>query len=326
LATNCESLASPRKVPGTAILFVFLDGVGLAPAGPYNPLSRVPMPHVAALLGGPLVLDRVGQVARSPGVLLRAVDACLGMPGLPQSATGQTALFTGVNAAALAGDHVTAYPTEPLRAVIARCSVLKRAADAGAKVLFANAHSERFWQMIEEGKRRLGASTLTALAAGAPIPTLSDLLEGRAVLWDITHEVAASYLGYDLPLVSPEEAGTRLARLAAQHDLVLYESFLTDLAGHQRIEAEWVLSRLDAFLGSILAHRSPEVTLVVCSDHGNLEDATTKAHTANPVPLLVVGSAAESFRGATAITDVTPAILSSMGVRARCPDAGEGRR
>jgi len=313
---------TPRKGSGSAILFVFLDGVGLRLASPSNPLSQVPMPHLAGLLGGPLVLDGAGREGLSPGVLLRALDACLGVPGLPQSATGQTALFTGVNAPALAGDHMTAFPTELLRAVLAECSVLKRAAEAGAKVLFANAHSEQFWQMIQEGKRRLGASTLTALAAGAPIPTLADLLAGRAVLWDITHEIASSYLDYDLPVVSPEEAGARLARLSARYDLVLFESFLTDLGGHQRIGAEWVLPRVDAFLGSILAHRPPDVTLVVCSDHGNLEDATTKAHTTNPVPLLVVGPAAESFGRAKAITDVTPAILSSLGVRARYPEAG----
>jgi 2,3-bisphosphoglycerate-independent phosphoglycerate mutase len=301
----------------TRILFVFLDGVGLAPAGPDNPLSQVPMPHLQDWLGGPLVLNGVGQDAILPRgkITLRALDACLGMPGLPQSATGQTALFTGLNAPALVGDHITAFPTEPLRQVIAEHSLLKRVAQAGGRVLFANAHSERFWQMIRQGKRRLGASTLTALAAGARIPTLTDLVEGRAVLWDITHEVASSYLGYELPLVSPEEAGMRLARLAGEYDLVLYESFLTDLAGHQRIEPEWVLTRLDAFLGEILAHRTSETTLLVCSDHGNLEDTTTKNHTINPVPLLAVGPAAECFRHATAITDVAPAILASLDVR-----------
>jgi hypothetical protein len=298
----------------TRVLFVFLDGVGLAPRGESNPLSQVPMPCLHDLLGGPLVLNRVGQAGPLPygPVALYALDACLGVRGLPQSATGQTALFTGINAPALVGDHVTAYPTGPLLEVIAEHSVLKRAAEAGKRVLFANAHSERFWQMVRERRRRLGASTLTALAADAPIPTLDDLLAGRAVLWDITHEVASSYLGWNLPVVSPEEAGARLARLAASHDLVLFESFLPDLAGHGRIEPGWVLSRLDTFLGSIVAHRSPRTTLVVCSDHGNLEDATTRAHTANPVPLLVVGPAAGAFGRAKAITDVAPAILAAL--------------
>jgi hypothetical protein len=245
--------------------------------------------------------------------MLRALDACLGVPGLPQSATGQTALFTGVNAPALVGDHIAAYPTAALREVIARCSVLKQAADAGNRVLFANAHSERFWKMIQESRRRLGASTLTAMAADAPIPNLDDLRAGRAVLWDITHEVAASYLDYDLPLVSPEDAGVRLAQLAASYDLVLFETFTPDLAGHRRLEPEWVLSRLDAFLGAVLAHRSSDTTLVICSDHGNLEDTTTKAHTTNPVPLIAVGPEAGRFESAEAITDVSPLILSVLG-------------
>jgi 2,3-bisphosphoglycerate-independent phosphoglycerate mutase len=242
------------------------------------------MPHLHNLLGGPLVLG-VGQDAISPnGLMLRAIDACLGVPGLPQSATGQTALFTGVNAAALVGEHITAYPTKALRDVIAQHSLLKRATKAGKRVLFANAHSERFWQMIRETRRRLGASTLTALAANAPIPTLADLREGRAVLWDITHEIASSYLGYELTTVSPEEAGARLARLAAVHDLV----------------------------------------------HGNVEDATTKSHTTNRVPLLTVGPAAASFRHATDITDVTPAILSSFSAKGKAgefgPSSGSGTR
>jgi 2,3-bisphosphoglycerate-independent phosphoglycerate mutase len=297
------------------VLFVFLDGIGLAAAGPDNPLSTVPMPRLRDLLAGPLVLDSCqGKAldAAGDGLALRALDACLGVPGLPESATGQTALFTGINAPAVLGDHVTAQPTGILKQIIAEHSFMKQAAETGARVLFANAHSEQFWQMVRDGKRRLGASTLTALAAGAPIPTLSDLAEGRAVLWDITHEIAADRLGYALPHVSAEEAGARLARLAAEYDLVLYESFLPDLAGHRRIEAEWVLTRLDAFLGSILAHRSPLTTLVVSSDHGNVEDATTKSHTTNPVPLLVVGPAAGDFRQATAITDVAPAILTSL--------------
>ncbi len=106
----------------------------------------------------------------STGLTFCAVDACLGVPGLPQSATGQTALFTGVNAPALVGDHVTAYPTTRLREVIAEHSLLKRARESGATVAFANAHSQPFWDLVDEGKRRLGASTLTALAAGAGPP------------------------------------------------------------------------------------------------------------------------------------------------------------
>ena len=112
------------KEPRTRILFIFVDGVGLAPSGTDNPLSQVPMPYLDELLGGPMVLsgdqsDSVGgrshAILAHNGLVLRAVDACLGVPGLPQSATGQTALFTGVNAPALVGDHITAFPTQRLK-------------------------------------------------------------------------------------------------------------------------------------------------------------------------------------------------------------------
>jgi hypothetical protein len=270
------------------------------------------MPHLARLLGGPLVQETVDGLAARDTLVLRAVDACLGVPGLPQSATGQTALFTGVNAAALLGEHVTAHPTARLREVIAEHSILKRAVEAGKRALFANAHSERFWQKVREGKGRLAASTLTAMAAGLEIPTLEDLARGRAVLWDITHEIASTHMGYELPLVEPAEAGKRLARLADEFDLLLFESFLPDLAGHRRIEPGRVLGLLDDFLGGVLAHQSPGTTLVLCSDHGNLEDTTTKMHTTNPVPLLALGPGAACFRQATAITDVAPAILGLL--------------
>ena len=294
------------------VLFVFLDGVGLAPAGENNPFGRVPMPHLERLLGGPLTLEQATG-RRGEDLVLRPLDACLGVAGLPQSATGQTALFTGVNAPALVGDHLTAFPPAALRDVIAEHSLLKRAAGAGRRVLLANAHSARFWDTIRQGRRRLGASTLTALAAGVPIPTLEDLAAGRAVLWDLTHEIAAGYLDYDLEPLPAAEAGARLARLAAEYDLVLFESFLTDLAGHGRLEPEWVLTRVDDFLGGLLAHLAPGTTLVVCSDHGNLENEAIKPHTCNPVPLLAYGPGAARFEAAADLTDVAPAILELLG-------------
>ena len=37
--------------PFSPVLFVFVDGVGLAPASAHNPLSRIPMPALEKLLG-----------------------------------------------------------------------------------------------------------------------------------------------------------------------------------------------------------------------------------------------------------------------------------
>ena len=51
------------------------------------------------------------------------------------------------------------------------------------------------------------------------------------------------------------------------------------------------------------------MTVVVSSDHGNIEDLTQSIHTLNPAPLLVVGPGASAFRQARALTDVAERIL-----------------
>ena len=109
--------------------------------------------------------------------------------------------------------------------------------------------------------------------------------------------------------------GRRLADLAADHGLTVYETFLTDLAGHGRlaIEAAEVVWRLDELLGGILSRRAHGLTVVLTSDHGNFESRSTRGHTVNPVPLLAVGPAAVYFRRAKSLTDVAPRVLEVLG-------------
>jgi hypothetical protein len=294
------------------VIFVFLDGVGLGPADEHNPFWKARTPTLRRLLGDPLA---DGVAIDRPGLLLKGVDACLGVDGLPQSATGQTALFTGVNAAAVEGIHIPAWPTTVLREIIARHSFFKRAAEAGYRATFANAYSARYWQLVEAGKLRYSASTLTNMAADLPFRTLDDLRRGEAVYWDITHRAAREYNGFDVPAIAPQEAGMRLARLARRHDLVMYETFLPDLVGHRRTPFDGVTfldQMLDPFFAGLLAAAPQGATVVVCSDHGNMEDDRSKAHTRNPVPLLAVGPGAGAFVGAAAITDVAAGLLAVL--------------
>jgi phosphopentomutase len=74
---------------------------------------------------------------------------------------------------------------------------------------------------------------------------------------------------------------------------------------------DWTLSRVDGLLGGLIAERPPGATIVVCSDHGNLEDSIFKGHTINPVPLLVVGPGAADvvWDDVDSITGVSEAIL-----------------
>ena len=80
--------------------------------------------------------------ARTSGPLGRTMplDATLGVDGLPQSGTGQTALLTGENAADLQGRHFGPWVPVALRPLVEGRSVLQRALDAGRSAAFANAY------------------------------------------------------------------------------------------------------------------------------------------------------------------------------------------
>jgi len=295
----------------SSVIFVFLDGLGLGPADDTNPLWLAPMPNLRRLLAGPLV---AGRNVDRPGLLFKAIDALLGVQGLPQSATGQTALFTGVNAAQLLGQHLGAYPNARLIEVINQHNILKRATERGYRATFANAYTPLYFQLVRKRKRRHSATTLCVLAAGLPFRTLADLERGEAIYWDITNFYLAEHLHVAVPIIEPETAGQCLARLSRSYDLVLYESFLPDAVGHRkdREKALQVLDLLDRFFAGLLEEVGPTTTVVVSSDHGNLEEFPVGVHSTNPVPLLAVGPGAESLRQAQAITDVANGIMQVL--------------
>ena len=293
------------------LLFIFLDGIGLGPDDPTNPFSTTDLPGFKQLAG-----DRLLQGVKmdQPDYRVSAIDAGLGIEGLPQSATGQTALFTGVNAPQLEGMHISAFPTKALRDTIAQHSLLKQAQEAGFKVTFANAYSSHYWQSVYQRRNRHSATTWTTMAAGLRFRDFDDLSRGEAVYWDITHEIARDHHAPELPYVEAQEAGRRLAALTASHDLVLYENFLPDLTGHRRLD--WTpaetLRRIDDMLIGLIRHLPEQATLLITSDHGNLEDTSTRGHTYNPVPLIAKGPGASFFGSVHDLTGITPAILDYL--------------
>jgi len=296
------------------LLFIFLDGIGIGPATADNPFLRTSLPTLQALYGGRWLVGEGGL--EQPHHLARTIDASLGIEGLPQSATGQTTLFTGINGPALEGMHISAFPTRALRETLAHHSFLKRAREAGRRVTFANAYSDHYWTSTTSLRNRHSATTLAAMAAEIPLRDFSDLINGDALYWDITHELARASYAPELPFIPAFAAGLRLARLANDYDLVLYETFLPDLAGHRRIpwSAHDVLRRIDEMLAGVLSVLADNVTLLITSDHGNLEDPHTKGHTYHPVPLIVKGPHAPFFQRVHDLTGVTPAILSSLAI------------
>lgn len=301
------------------LLLLFVDGIGLAAAGPDNPFSELELPTIERLLAGPLTGENTGSIAGTgaiSGGRLSAIDATLGVDGLPQSATGQTTLFTGVNAAAELGRHVSAYPGPRLKRLIDRHGLLRRVVEGGRRATFANAYSRRYLADLTAGRARASVTTYSVLSAGLGFRDEAALDRGEAVAWDITRTWFRQRSGSAVDEIHSELAGRQLAALARRHDLTLYETFLTDLAGHRRMEImpAAALTRLDGLLAGLLAAADDELTVVVTSDHGNLEDDSSRRHSRNPVPLLVLGPGAEAFSGCRSLVDVTPALLAALRV------------
>ena len=290
-------------------IFIFIDGFGIAAASNHNPIHNQSMPLTKAFLGDFL---NTNKTERSSSFLLKGIDACLGVDGLPQSATGQTTLFTGKNAPKILGHHFPAFPTKRLKAVIAEYSFLKQLTKLGVSCTFANPFSQSYFDMIEAGKRQHSASTLSMLAADLPFRTISDLINDMAVSWDITHEQMQGYVDEEINLIEPEKAAKNLLKISENVDMVFYETFKTDLIGHRHDKklAESFLSILDRFLGYVFNHHPKDVSLLITSDHGNIEDCSHGAHTKNPVPLIVTNQLVEYTNNITSLVDVTPSLVS----------------
>ncbi len=291
-------------------LLIFVDGLGLGAAGGENPLADAQtMPYLTELLGAPLL---AGLTVSKPELLFKPIDACLGVTGLPQSATGQTTLYTGHNAAQFRGQHQSAFANGSLRQLIEPYGIFRQVMDLGLTATQANAYMPGYFEAIANRRRRYAVGALLNLTAPIPFRTIEDYRQGKAVYWDITGDIVERY--YDAPAISAEVAGKRLIQLAQSHSFTLFETFLPDYAGHHqsREEALAALQRIDALLSTLVQARPENLTLILSSDHGNVEDLSTSHHTLNSVPLLAIGPAISLFAGVTDLTGVTPAILSSF--------------
>jgi hypothetical protein len=297
------------------VLLVFIDGIGLGPFGAANPFVGAPLEVLAPLGGG-----------RAPtGLKCNYIDATLGHPGLPQSATGQAVIFTGGDAIAEAGGHWSGAPTPRIARFITERSVFARARERGLSSAFLNAYDPRraahLARVVSGHERPMrrhppSATSWAALARGGSVRTFEDVKEGRAATFDFTGEVLRAF-GVQAPRVSIAQAARAVARGAKEVSLAAFEIFLTDKAGHAQ-DMAWARSeivRVDRFLSHLLSEIDGSKDLVVVtSDHGNLEDLSTRSHTMGKVPLFSFGHRAGDFvAGARSLLDVAPRLLERAG-------------
>jgi hypothetical protein len=285
-----NSTKSMRPAP---VFLIFLDGVGLGPPDPdTNPLDAANLPNLAGLLEGRR-LDRDLKPFDGAHAAFRSVDATLGVEGDPESATGQSALLTGVNVSEIIGTHFGPKPDERIRTIMQKYNLPRRLAIGGFRSRLLNAYPDSYFESIRSGRRLYSAIPLAFAQAGIPLATEQDLIRGDAISADFTGRGWRTRLRVTgTPILTPHQAGKRMAELARQNDFTVFDHWPTDYAGHfgEMRGAVRLLETLDRVLGGVIGTMAgTDLAVVITSDHGNIEDLSVRGHTRNPVPALVLG-------------------------------------
>jgi hypothetical protein len=300
------------------VLFIFLDGIGLGENDPEtNPFARAKMPNLNKLLEGRSLLKDSAPFHGERATLV-AVDPAVGVSGLPQSATGQAILLTGINIPAELGYHYGPKPNPEVAAYLKEATLFSRFAKEGKKAALLNAYPPRYFHGIDSGKRLYSSIPLAVINAGIPLFRHDELFAGRALSADFTGEGWRTMLGFlDAPVMDAPDAGRKLATLAKGYDFSLFEYWASDYAGHKQEmdHAIRLMETFDGVLDGLVEAWDDDGLILVTSDHGNMDDLSTRKHTAADVPAFVIGNkiARDQFtRDMKDLTDIAPAIWKTV--------------
>ncbi|MFN2497554.1 MAG: alkaline phosphatase family protein [Pyrinomonadaceae bacterium] len=289
-----------------SILLFFIDGLGIGTRGPQNPLDGLSDAE-------PLAVFSNEQATTIHNGIVVPTDARLGTEGRPQSASGQTTILTGVNVPTLLGYHKQGFPNAAMLEILRERSIFLQLARADVgPITFANTYTQRFF---DERPRWVSATTAAMEAAAMPFRKVADLKAGRAVFHDFTNQLLIER-GEDVELRSAEKAAEVLASLVGEHKFTLYEYFITDKIGHlQDMQmARTTLQNLARLIRELLVRVDLNRTsLILTSDHGNIEDLSSRNHTLNMVPTIVWGRDQNRISSRiTTLADITPVIVETL--------------
>ncbi|EJO69117.1 metalloenzyme [Leptospira kirschneri] len=307
------------------IFYMFIDGIGFSPDDPEtNPFSRYAKSFFLPLAGKSIPQN--APLSLKNTVFLKT-DASMGIKGLPQSATGQTSLWTGINACKVLQRHLSGFPTFTLKKIISKYSIVRVLEERGFKADLLNCYTPAFTEYVKKNPRHVSASTLIQMASDKPLKGMDDLRRGRGLYMDITHEYlkefSRGYLDESDELFQirdPYQTGKSIIRNCKEDDytLCIYEFFLTDKIGHKMNweAAEKYIGELESFLTGILGELNPEEDqLIVTSDHGNLENLSVDVHTLNQVPTVLYGKYTSKMeQKIRSIVDIPSAIYDVLGI------------
>lgn len=289
------------------MIFIFIDGFGIGKKDTsVNPLSDIGLANLN------YILNETGAIP---------TDACLDVPGLPQSATGQTTIFTGENASKVLGRHLHGKPTPTLKKMIVDNNLFKELLKRGFSVTNSNVYRTPYISKIKDStdrKYRPSVTTVMTLSSGLNLRTVEEYIAGDGVYHDITGAILKEE-GYVKDFITPQEAAQRLYSVSRKYDFTLFEHFMTDIIGHKmeiRMAIE-KLKTLDAFIGELLKlYNKNEDIIFITSDHGNIEDMTIKTHTFNKVPTVILGKVPENVEiNINSLTDIMPTVLNIFDLK-----------
>lgn len=279
------------------VLMIFLDGIGIGEKDfDKNPFFKYGFKIFDDLLGEKPHLNN--SFINKNGIYCFPVDARFNIEGFPQSGTGQVSIFCGINAPKFVGKHFGPFPYSTTIPIIAEKNILKYFKERKKRVFFANAYPKVFFDYLKSGKTRLSVTSLCCTTSGIKLNSVTDIRKANALTAEITNERWNRKLKYNLKVIRPESAARRLLRIASQNHFTLYEFYLTDHLGHGRIKDEFdqIYNILDKFLFTILKEIDRKnMTIIICSDHGNLEDLSIKTHTLNPALTITAGKFANEL-------------------------------
>jgi hypothetical protein len=295
------------------ILLIFLDGIGLGDDNPAtNPFAVANTPLLHQLANGHRWLRSTG-IQHSPRAAFVPTDPRMGIPGRPQSASGQAAILTGRPVPQLIGEHYGPRPNEAIRTILHEDNFYKQVIANGGTAALLEGYPPGWHEVVNRGKRLRASFQEAAHVAGVPIFTEREVYSGDAMTVDWTGEGWRTQLGYtDSPLYTPYDAGIKMVELARRYNFSFFPNWITDTIGHRGTVEDGVrmLELFEGVMrGALDVWNDDEGLIIITSDHGNMEDMSHGKHTENDVPTVIIGGGADAFaQQMNALADIAPAM------------------